>query len=626
MAGDGGGGAAHAGKAGAAHAGMGSGGDAGSNEGGSAGIDSGGGEAGTADAGSGGEAGDASVELGLEIATPNLATGKTYVPFTGTITASGAAHYTWTISSGTLPAGLTLQTAQSGTATIAGTPTEAGQFPISLSVTDGSTTKSVAVTLAITHPALFLSDRTTIGVTELFLGEVGTGAAAPVQLSASLSSGGGVSSYAWSPDGSKVMYLAKQAAGGATELWVASFASPGIAQRVSAPGVNVRQMTWFTSGNIAAYTTSTCETSLVDLSGSVPGVSKVAIPASTSLPAGLAPSPSGNSLGVASAVSETTFVTQFTYVSWNSGVPKSIPFGEAMAYGGYSYDGRYVLSSSNGVGSWTDLSLPTLTQVTLGHSFSAVWSAKANTLLYVGGALSGNEPIALFRGTFNAGILTPTVLASGTCPSMGVAPWPPDEKNVVFGCDQDVRGISNVATAVANADFSLLPSGFLSRPGTQVEGVSWSSDSQWIALRADRDIAHQYDLYLIRWSAPGVAYKPHANSIAPGVSNWAFAPNSPTIALVGTIAPQTNTGLYLTKLPATGAPPVATLVSSPGAVVQTDINWLPGSRVLTYRAAVSGATQLFALPVAADGTPGSPISISGVSGSGVTSYQLAPTR
>jgi len=112
-----------------------------------------------------------------------------------------------------------------------------------------------------------------------------------------------------------------------------------------------------------------------------------------------------------------------------------------------------------------------------------------------------------------------------------------------------------------------------------------------------------------------------------GVTNWAFAPHSQSIAFVGTIAPQNNAGLYLTKLPTSGAPPTATLVSSPASsVVQTDINWLPGSRVITYRATESGAAQLFAVPVAADGTAGSALPISGVSGSGVSSYQLAPTR
>jgi Tol biopolymer transport system component len=197
----------------------------------------------------------------------------------------------------------------------------------------------------------------------------------------------------------------------------------------------------------------------------------------------------------------------------------------------------------------------------------------------------------------------------------------------VFSCGADVRAISNVATATVSTDFSLLPSGFLSNAFTDTNDVSWSPNSQWIALRADRDVNSQFDLYLTRWSAPGVAYKPHANSLASGVTTCTFAPNSQSIAFVGTIASQSNAALYLSKLPTSGAPPTATLVSAPASsVVQPDITWLPGSRLVAYRATVSGSAQLFAVPVAADGSAGSVIPISGVSGSGVSSYQLAPGR
>jgi len=197
----------------------------------------------------------------------------------------------------------------------------------------------------------------------------------------------------------------------------------------------------------------------------------------------------------------------------------------------------------------------------------------------------------------------------------------------LYGCAGDVRGIGNLPNAVAGADFSLLPSGFLSNTFTDTWTVGWSPDSKWIAVRADRDVDARYDLQLIRWSAPGFAYKPHANSIGSGVATWAFAQNSQTVAFVGAISPQANAGLYLGKLPAAGAPPPATLVSAPAsAVVQNDINWLPGSRSIAYRASVSGSAQLFALPIAADGTAGNAVSISGASGSGVSSYQLAPVR
>jgi len=617
------------GEAGAEEGGSGGLGGTGGQGGGSAGLDAHAGAAGSPDdAGSSGMAGDASVDLELEIVKPALATGKTYLPFTSKISAKGATHYDWSLTGGALPAGLTLQGTDSATVTIAGTPTEAGQFPLGLSVTDGVTTKAVDVTLAITHAALFLSDRNTAGVNELYLAEIGTeSAATPVRLSASIPSGGGVTSYAWSPDGSKVLYLATQSSGGAAELWVASLASPGIAQRVSAQGVAVSQMTWLQSGNIAAYTTSGSETSLVDLSGSAPGDSKVVIPASTSLPRRLAPSPNGNAVAVLSATSDMNYVRQIAYVTWNGGMPKSVPFGEAMTYDQYSYDGRFVVTSSSGIGSWADLSLPSLTQLSLAHDFRGFWSHNAPVLLYSGGPLDSSD-LGLFRVVFNGGSpISAALVPPGTCKSVGVYSWSPDGKNASFGCDRDLRGINSVATASVGSDFSLLPSGFLSNSFSSVTPAAWSPNSTWLGLSVDRDVDNQNDLYLVRWSAPGTAYKAHSNSVAQGVSTYAFSPNSKSIAFVGMISPQANNALYLTKLPTTGAPPLATLISAPAsAIVQSDLTWLPGSRVLTYRASVSGATQLFAVPVAPDGSAGTPVSISGVSGSGVPSYQLAPTR
>ena len=634
----GGGGAS--GKAGAADAG-GDNGEAGADEsgsagldaqaagkGGSAGLDAQAGKAGLADdAGMGGMAGDSSADTELEITPPTLAAGKTYVPFTGKLSASGAAQYTWSVTSGALPAGLTLQGAQSATVTIAGTPTEAGQFPISLSVTDGSTTKVVDVNLVVTHSALFLSDRNAAGVNELFVSEIGAGsAAAPVQLSASIPSGGGVTSYAWSPDGSKVLYLARQSAGGVAELWVASLAAPGIAQRVSAVGVTVSQMVWLRSGNIAAYLTSTGDAYLVDLSGSTPGTSKLAV-AGPAFPGALSPSPNGTSLMVGTYTFDSlshVYPVSAAYVTWTAGAPKAVAIMKgtlAERVPHMSYDGRFGAASGIGGTWWWDLSAASPTNATLTSGGYIAWSPNAPAVVFDTSA--ANDP-GLSLGIFSSGGVTSTALTQG-CSANGSS-WSPDGKNVLLACITGLRGISNVAPAAAGTDFSLLPIGFLSNAFTDTPSTGWSPDSKWVALRADRDVDAQYDLQLIRWSAPGTAYKPHANSIMAGVTTWAFAPNSQSVAFVGTIAPQTNAGLYLSKLPASGAPPTATPVSAPpSSVVQTDINWLPGSHLIAYRATVSGAAQLFAVPVAADGTTGSVVPISGVSGSGVSSYQLAPT-
>lgn len=61
----------------------------------------------------------------------------------------GTAPYTWAVSSGTLPAGLTLSSSGSS-ATISGTPTQSGTYNVVLRVTDGSgsvQTQNVAITI-----------------------------------------------------------------------------------------------------------------------------------------------------------------------------------------------------------------------------------------------------------------------------------------------------------------------------------------------------------------------------------------------------------------------------------------------------------------------------------------------
>ena len=85
--------------------------------------------------------------------------GQVGVAYSDTLTAAGGATpYTWSVSAGTLPAGLTL-TASTGV--LAGTPTTAGTFSFTVKVTDASSqtaTKATSITiaggaLAITVPA-----------------------------------------------------------------------------------------------------------------------------------------------------------------------------------------------------------------------------------------------------------------------------------------------------------------------------------------------------------------------------------------------------------------------------------------------------------------------------------------
>lgn len=568
----------------------------------------------------------------VTIAEPALASAKTYVAYSATLSASGGSSYVWSLTSGTLPAGLTLSDTNSAQLKITGTPSEAGLFPITLSVTDGSSSAERQLTLVVTHAVLFLSDRDVAGVNELYLSALGdTTAPTPVRLNASLPNGGGVSTYAWSPDGSKVLYIAKQSAAGNPELWVASVAAPGTAKRVSAVGATVSLMSWLGAGNIAAYMTSSGDAYLVDLSGAAPGTSKLAVAAATNA-LKLRPSPNGTSITVGTLDPDGPGgmdLTTLTYVSWAAGAAKSVTL-QAGDLGNditYSYDGQFGTVVSPSGSQWVDLSLaaPVLTRFATLSSVS--WNPKANSLLYV--PVTAARSVLL--GTFAGGDLASTTLVESTCTKqLPTVVWSPDGKHATFACDGNLRGISEVASAEIGGDFSLLPTGFSSEatnPNLDVVNRGWSPDGAWIAMHADRDVDSTYDLYLLRWSTPGNAFKAHAPTRAPGVTTSAFSPSSRYAALVGTIAPLTNAGLYVSRLPESGAPEPGKLISTPAtAAVQDDFAWLPGSRVIAYRATISTKAQLFALPLDAAGAAGSVVPVSGMSGSGVSSYQLQPLR
>ena len=124
----------------------------------------------------------------LTITTTSLASGTTGVAYSQALAATGGTGaYTWQLTSGTLPAGLSLN-ASSGL--ISGTPTAAAAAtPLSFKVTDSGSpaqTATANLTLTITAPAL------TITTTSLPDAVVG----APYSFT--LTATGGLQPYAWS--------------------------------------------------------------------------------------------------------------------------------------------------------------------------------------------------------------------------------------------------------------------------------------------------------------------------------------------------------------------------------------------------------------------------------------------
>ncbi len=122
----------------------------------------------------------------LSITTTSLASGQTGAAYSGTLSATGGtAPYTWSVKSGSLPAGLSLSAAGA----IAGTPTAAGTSKFAVQVADSSSpaqSASANLSLAVSGGALQIT--TTTAPT----GTVGT-----VYPSFQLAATGGVPPYTW---------------------------------------------------------------------------------------------------------------------------------------------------------------------------------------------------------------------------------------------------------------------------------------------------------------------------------------------------------------------------------------------------------------------------------------------
>lgn len=128
------------------------------------------------------------------ITVSGLPPGVAGVAYSITLTASGGTPpYTWAVTSGSLPPGLSLTASGASAGLISGTPATAGSYPLGVTVTD-SASETASASFAITIAASALSVTTTSplpgGMIGFAYGPGGDG----VTLAAS----GGTSPYAWS--------------------------------------------------------------------------------------------------------------------------------------------------------------------------------------------------------------------------------------------------------------------------------------------------------------------------------------------------------------------------------------------------------------------------------------------
>jgi hypothetical protein len=243
----------------------------------------------------------------LTIATTSLAAGKNGSSYSTTLSATGGTPgYTWSIASGSLPAGLTL----SGAGQISGTPTGSGTATFTVAVQDSaSPAQKASAQESITVSAA----SSTLTITSTSLGAAQTGNSYSTTLSAS----GGTPGYTWTVSaGTLPAGLTMSSAGvisgtptatGSSNFTVTVTDSSSTAQTASASesiAVAVPQLT-ITTSFLSSGTSGAAYTATLGANGGAPAYAWSL--ASGNLPAGLTLSSTGVISGTPTAAANSTF-------------------------------------------------------------------------------------------------------------------------------------------------------------------------------------------------------------------------------------------------------------------------------------------------------------------------------
>ena len=266
--------------------------------------------------------------VALTISITSLPQGVVGAPYNGTLTISGGtAPYTWSVSSGQLPPGLSLSAASGA---ISGTPTSAGNFSFGIKVIDSSasvqsatTTVSLPVVVATVAPPPLA-----ITTSSIPTGSIGSA------YSSVLQSSGGTAPYAWSitsgglPNGLSLSASTGLISGTPTSVGSTSFtamladsSNPTQTKSVSLTLVVAPLPLAITSSSLPAGTVGSTYQGLLQATG---GIAPYTWSITGGLPAGLSLAPTGIISGTPTASG--TF--NFTATAADAGNPaqtKSVP-------------------------------------------------------------------------------------------------------------------------------------------------------------------------------------------------------------------------------------------------------------------------------------------------------------
>lgn len=334
----------------------------------------------------------------LAIDTTSLPGGQAGTAYSTTLAADGGTpSYTWSVSAGSLPAGLTL----AGNGTISGTPTTSGSSNFVVTVTDAESptqTKTASLSIVVAPAPSTPPPALTIGSSAFAAGQVGKG------YSAALSASGGTPGYTWSLSGGSLpaglslsgngAISGTPAASGTSSFTVTVSDSGSPAQTQSANlslTVNAGQLT-MTASVPSTGQTGTNYNAALSASGGTPGYTWSV--SAGSLPAGLT---LNTSTGAISGLPTTDGTSNFTVTVSDSGSPAQTQSA-----------GLSITVST------TQLAITTsaLAAGEDGTIYSAPLSASGGTPGYTWSITSGSLPAGLTLS--GSGLITGTPTGTGT--------------------------------------------------------------------------------------------------------------------------------------------------------------------------------------------------------------------
>ena len=289
----------------------------------------------------------------LKMMMSSLPAGTVSTAYSTPLSASGGtAPYTWSITSGSLPSGLSL----SGTGTISGMPTAAGSSTFTLQVTDSaSAPASATASLTITIAGV---QALTITSTSLPAGTVGVG------YSASLAATGGLTPYTWTVlSGNLPQGLSLSAAGaisGTPTTTGTSTFTVQVSDSESTPAIATAQLSitvntvTIAGQSLPAGTINVAYSTTLEAVGGVTPYSWTLM--SGTLPTGLTLSAGGVIAGTATATGTSTFTVQVADAEVTPATATaqlSIAINSAGDSGLLKGNYAFLLNGFNSTGAWT---------------------------------------------------------------------------------------------------------------------------------------------------------------------------------------------------------------------------------------------------------------------------------